>query len=111
MMDRRGLLEMHDALSSEAKVLMEIKNHDYSGGKEESSPFLNFTRVEDMGVCTTEKGLMVRMIDKLSRMSTFSDSGEFMVEEENLRDTVLDLINYSILLYAYTHSKREGDPP
>ena len=107
MMNRRELLEMHDLLSSEAKALMATKNHDYSGGKEESRPFLNFTRLEDMGVCTTEKGLLVRMTDKMSRMSTFSESGEFMVEDESLRDTVLDMINYSILLYAYTHSQRQ----
>ena len=30
-----------------------------------------------------------------------------MVEDENLRDTVLDMINFSILLYAYTHSQRQ----
>lgn len=109
-MDRRGLMDMHDALSSEARALMETKNHDYSGGKDESSPFLNFTRVEDMGVCTTEKGFLVRMTDKISRMITFSESGEFMVEDESLRDTVLDMINYSILLYAYACSKRRIDP-
>ena len=61
-----------------------------------------------MGITTTEKGILVRMLDKMSRLSSFTDSGEFMVEDEKLQDTIIDMINYSILLYAYIQSKSEN---
>ena len=105
-MDRKGLLALHSELTSEARELMERKNHDYSGGQSEVQPFLNFTRVESMGITSTEKGFLVRLTDKMSRLSTFSQEGSFAVDDENLRDTILDIINYSILLYAYVETKK-----
>ena len=104
-MNRPELLKLHDDLWKEARKIMEIKNHDYAGGKHESRPFANFTRVESMGITTTEKGLLVRMTDKMSRLSTFCQEGEFKVKDETLRDTILDTINYGILLYGYVISK------
>jgi len=104
-MNRPELLQLHDELCAEAKKIMEAKNHDYAGGKHTHEPFANFTRVESMGITTTEKGLLVRMTDKMSRLSTFCQEGEFKVTDESLRDTILDLINYGILLYGYTISK------
>ena len=71
-MTRDQLLKNHEAICKEARNLMELKNKDYAGngGKE---PFANFTRCEAMGVCTTEQGFLVRIVDKLSRMSSFSN--------------------------------------
>ena len=104
-MNRPELLQLHDDMCKEARKIMEQKNHDYAGGKHESIPFANFTRVESMGITTTEKGLLVRMTDKMSRLSTCCQEGEFMVKDESLRDTILDTINYGILLYGYITSK------
>ena len=107
-MNRPELLKLHGELCAEAKQIMEVKNHDYAGGKHESIPFANFTRVESMGITTTEKGLLVRLTDKMSRLSTFCQEGEFKVKDESLRDTILDPINYGILLYAYVHHKNSA---
>jgi hypothetical protein len=41
----------------------------------------------------------------MSRLSSFTDSGEFKVEDEKLQDTIIDVINYSVLLYAYMSQK------
>jgi hypothetical protein len=49
---------------------MSLKNRDYAG-KEGTEPFANFTRVEAMGICTTEQGFMCRLTDKMSRLSSF----------------------------------------
>tara|TARA_R100000655_G_C2882606_1_gene175559 strand:+ start:208 stop:549 length:342 start_codon:yes stop_codon:yes gene_type:complete len=106
--DRKQLLEMHEALCLEAVNLMRAKNHDYSGGKDASDPFLNFTRVERLGITDTKTGFMVRMTDKISRLITFIQNGSFKTKDEALKDTILDLINYSILLYAYAQSEK-GD--
>jgi hypothetical protein len=105
-MNNNELFEIHKFICNEALELMRKKNHDYSG-KSGKEPFANFTRAEAMGITTTEKGMMVRLLDKISRLSTFCDSGEFKVEDEKLKDTIIDSINYSVLLYAYIESKKE----
>ena len=104
-MKREELLAIHKRLCATSLSLMEKKNADYAG-KGGSEPFANFTRAEAMGVTTTEKGILVRMIDKMSRLSSFMNAGVFQVQDENLEDTILDMINYSVLLYAYIESKK-----
>ena len=58
-----------------------------------------------MGICTTEQGFLVRMTDKLSRLSTFAVSGDLKVKDESVKDTILDLINYSVLFIAYLNQE------
>ena len=86
---------------------MEAKNHDYSGGRDSSDPFLNFTRVEKLGIADTKIGFLVRMTDKMSRLITFTHNGTFKTKDEALLDTIMDLINYSILLYAYSQIEKD----
>ena len=83
---------------------MNLKNRDYAGNHG-SEPFANFTRCEAMGICDTEQGFMVRITDKMSRLSSFLDSGKMHVEDESFHDTVIDVINYMVLLAAYTKDK------
>lgn len=106
-MNRERLLDLHSSLSQEARSLMESKNHDYSGGRDDSDPFLNFTRVERMGITDTKTGFMVRITDKLSRLVTYVHNGSFKTKDEALKDTILDLMNYAILLYAYSNTQKD----
>ena len=85
---------------------MNLKNRDYAGNHG-TEPFANFTRCEAMGICDTEQGFMVRITDKMSRLSSFLDSGKMHVEDESFKDTVVDVINYMVLLAAYTKEKDE----
>ena len=85
---------------------MQKKNADYAG-KGGDEPFANFTRCEAMGICRTEAGMLVRMTDKMSRLSSFVESGTLEVKDESVEDTCLDLINYSVLFYSYLQSKKE----
>lgn len=103
-MKSKQLFDTHKFLCMTALTLMEKKNHDYAG-KSGNEPFANFTRAETMGICSTEKGILIRMLDKMSRLSSFLDSREFKVQDEKLEDTIIDMINYSVLLYAYIHDK------
>ncbi|QDP62668.1 MAG: hypothetical protein Unbinned1327contig1000_27 [Prokaryotic dsDNA virus sp.] len=105
--DRDRLLRLHTEMTKEARSLMEAKNHDYSGGKDASDPFLNFTRVEKLGITDTKTGFLVRMTDKISRLITFCRNGTFKTKDEALKDTILDLINYSVLLYAYSQTEKD----
>ena len=47
-----------------------------------------------MGICSTESGFLVRVCDKLSRLSTFTSSGTLKVDNESYHDAVIDIINY-----------------
>ena len=97
------LFDFHRELCDEARELMTRKNSDYTNSNKDEAPncFANFTRCHDMGICSTEQGFLVRMTDKLSRLSTFAQSGELQVKDESVRDTILDVINYSVLFMGY----------
>ena len=107
-MNRDLLLKTHADLCTRARAIMERKNHDYSGGDCGDDPFLNFSRVESLGITDTKTGFMVRMTDKISRLITFIQGEELKVKDETFQDTILDLINYSVLLYAYS-LREKGD--
>ena len=103
-MTRDELLLFHEKLCKEGRDLMNLKNRDYAGNHG-TEPFANFTRCEAMGICDTEQGFMVRITDKMSRLSSFLDSGKMHVEDESFKDTIIDVINYMVLLAAYTKEK------
>lgn len=105
-MNRSELLQNHERLCSLARDLMKRKNADYAG-KKGDEPFANFTRCQAMGVCSTEQGFLVRLTDKMSRLSSFVDAGVFEVKDESLEDTVVDIINYVILFQSYVQSQKE----
>ena len=107
-MNRDELLQYHSDLCMEAQQLMSLKNRDYAGN-DGLEPFANFTRVESMGICTTEQGFMTRITDKMSRLSSFLESGKMNVEDESFRDTIVDVINYMVLLSAYIGEKEEAE--
>ena len=105
-MNRKELFEHHKELCATALGIMEKKNHDYAG-ESGDTPFANFSRTEAMGVCSTEQGFLVRVIDKVSRLSTFVESGKLKVENESYNDAIVDIINYMVLFSGYISSKDE----
>ena len=100
-MNRQDLLDLHRALTNEANSLMEKKNKDYGL---EDDPFLNFRSAQVVGV-EVERGILVRLLDKLSRAGNLI-SKEPSVVNESMRDTVLDIINYAILFYAVNNERK-----
>jgi hypothetical protein len=111
-MTRDELLEYHKTICTEARDLMSLKNRDYAGN-EGLEPFANFTRVEAMGICKTEQGFMVRLTDKMSRLSSFVRAGKMHIKDESFKDTCVDVINYMVLLAAYLKDKEsnKGNTP
>lgn len=109
-MNRDQYLKLHESLCKEALELSTRKNHDYAG-KGGEQPFANFERCEAMGICTTGQGFLVRITDKLSRLSSFEQAGEFKVKDESVKDTVLDIVNYAVLYYAQKQSKVQTEKP
>jgi len=104
-MNRAELFEHHKELSGKALKLMEVKNNDYAGSSG-TTPFANFERCEAMGICSTQVGMLVRITDKLSRLSTFTADGKLLVSNEGYEDAILDIINYCVLFSAFTKSKQ-----
>ena len=105
-MTRDELLDFHIKVCEDARALMNLKNRDYAGG-DGQEPFANFTRCEAMGICETEAGFLVRVIDKVSRMSSFLRAGKMHVEDESFYDAIIDVVNYMVLLGAYVKDKDE----
>jgi hypothetical protein len=103
-MTREELFEIHENMCKYALELMKKKNADYAGN-DAANPFANFKRAEALGICTTEQAFLVRMTDKMSRLSSFASKGKLLVEDESVNDTLIDLINYSVLLAAYLKTK------
>jgi hypothetical protein len=73
------------------------KNHDYGGSNKD--PYANFRNSTIAGV-PVERGILVRLMDKMSRISTLLDK-EGMVKDEAVDDTIDDAINYLAILKSY----------
>lgn len=96
-MTTKELLELQEKLTSEAREIMAAKNHDYAGASGDT-PFANFEACEKLGICSTEEGILVRLLDKFMRQANFVKSGHFQVKDEGFLDTVKDSINYEVIL-------------
>lgn len=74
------------------------KNSDYAGTARGEDAFFNFRSSVNVGV-SPRRAILVRMSDKLSRCSTLLDRPP-EVEDEAIRDTLIDIANYAAILEA-----------
>jgi hypothetical protein len=96
MMTPEEALQYQKELMDEALTIVERKRHDYSGGED---PFRNFRATTAVAGVETWRGVLVRLADKLSRIRSIMDAGGVRaVENETLRDTICDAINYVCIL-------------
>lgn len=96
-MTREELFALHQEICRGALIIMRHKSADYASG---TDPFANFKRGEILGFATAEEGLMLRVVDKISRISTFLKNGQLELKNEAVQDSILDVINYMILLHG-----------
>lgn len=82
-------------------TIVTMKNKDYSTIE---NAFRNFMQCETLGICSAEKGILVRMSDKMSRISNLLERDAFVVDEK-IEDTLVDLSVYSIILSIYLKEK------
>ena len=92
---REDIFNMHHEVCGRALELMKKKNADYS----KDGPLDNFFVCEALRLSTAENGVLIRMSDKLSRLGSVFAKGAQVVDERT-EDTIVDIINYSILLLA-----------
>ena len=70
-----------EAVQIEARELFKKKNADYGDA------FATYGTV----------GVIVRLGDKISRLSSISKTGVTLIEDEKIRDTLIDLYNYAAM--------------
>jgi hypothetical protein len=93
---------LQDMSETFAKVLETVrrKNNDYSGETAAvNDPFKNFKNSLVIGV-PVEKGILVRLMDKMSRISNLLTQ-EAKVKDEAIADTIDDAISYFAILSSY----------
>ena len=81
----------YDKIIEECKILSQSKNSDYS-----DEPLLKFR----------EKGIIVRMTDKMCRMTNLIwNNNNISIKDEHIEDTARDIINYAIYLIMMQNKK------
>lgn len=100
-MTTTSLLNLHDNLCQSAKDLMVLKNNDYTSNS--GDPFANFRGSSYLGIDPV-LGVLLRMQDKMMRVRTFAEKGELKVKDEGVKDALVDLINYTVLMYGLIES-------
>jgi len=82
------------------------KSHDYSGTKD---PLKNLRACVRLNL-TPFLGVLVRLQDKWSRLEEFIKSGQLMVKNESVIDTLMDNAIYSLLaIILYQEQLKEGE--
>ena len=81
------------AVQTEALSLYAKKNQDYGDA------FANFGTI----------GVLVRLSDKISRAVSISKSSVTLVNDESLRDTLIDLHNYAAMAIMLMDENSDGE--
>lgn len=100
----------HRYLTTKALQLVEKKGADYNRAQQNNGDTLFNLRVARLlGIVQTdEQSILVRMSDKVMRLISLTSPEELQTpanEDEKVEDTVIDLINYAVYLYA-VHTRR-----
>lgn len=83
-----------EEITKEMNSIYIKKNNDYGNSFDKSC--------DEFGLVSPA----IRMTDKLNRFkSLIKTRDEYMVKDESIKDTLLDLANYAILTYMYVQNK------
>ena len=84
----------------------DAKRHDYANTDD---VFANFRTCELAGI-PAWKGCCIRIGDKFSRIMGFAKKEKLEVKDESIKDTLIDLANYSIIaLILYEEEEERSD--
>tara|TARA_Y100001938_G_scaffold131853_1_gene189440 strand:- start:558 stop:932 length:375 start_codon:yes stop_codon:yes gene_type:complete len=105
-MDIKELLKIHDETCDKCKGIMQRKNSDYTGGKKATDVFANFNSSKILNINPVQ-GLLLRVIDKIKRIYSFTNDKQLQVSDESVEDACEDIVNYAILAKAMLIEERE----
>lgn len=103
-----GRMKPEDYKQFQYKLFAEIqemtakKAADYSGDED---TFNNFMLCEKIGMATAEQGILIRTMDKISRLQYMLKRGENLVPGESIEDAAKDIIGYMSALLGILHEK------
>lgn len=100
---REILFDLHERLCQKGLEVMYAKNHDYA---QCNDPYRNFRLAENLGVSPL-LGILIRMGDKLARAAGFAATGVLKVKDESIDDTLVDIINYTVLFSGMLKEEQE----
>lgn len=92
-METNKRLEQYINIHNTARKIFEKKNHDYGDA------------FAEYGVV----GVLVRMGDKIKRLQTITNQKIILVDNESIRDTLLDLHNYSAMALMLLQEDEEKE--
>ena len=104
-MNINELLDIHEDTCDKCKSIMVKKNNDYTGGKTANDILANFNSSKIIGLHPV-KGLLIRVIDKIQRINSFTNDKELSVPNETVEDACDDIVNYAILAKAMLIEER-----
>ena len=104
-MNIKELLELHEETCANCREIMWKKNSDYTGGKEAKDIFANFNASKILDIHPVQ-GLLLRVIDKIKRIYSFTNDSELSVPNETVEDACDDIVNYAILAKAMLIEER-----
>ena len=82
-------------ITEEMNALYERKNHDYGNSFSET-----FRKLGIISAAT-------RMIDKMNRIVSIVTKDQQKVNDESLRDTLIDIANYAVMTIMEIDKKKE----
>ena len=91
-MDR---IQIHEAKCNELHTTYVIKNHDYGD---------SFAKTR----AVVPNAILVRLHDKLNRLTTLMTGEAAMVKDESIDDTLLDLANYALMELVEREAERSN---
>jgi hypothetical protein len=104
-MNSKELLQLHDDTCKSCRDIMLKKNNDYTGGKTATDIFANFNSSKILNIHPVQ-GLLLRVIDKVQRIRSFTNDKELSVPNETVEDACDDIVNYAILAKAMLMEER-----
>ena len=105
-MDIQELLKIHDETCDKCKGIMQRKNSDYTAGKKATDVFANFNSSTILNINPVQ-GLLLRVIDKIKRIYSFTNDKQLQVSDESVDDACEDIVNYAILAKAMLIEERK----
>lgn len=81
----------------EALIISTAKNKDYA---DHDNPFKNFNLSAQVVGISIPKGIMVRIMDKMTRISNLLER-ENVIKDEKIEDTIKDAMNYLNIMLTY----------
>lgn len=107
------VLKTHEDVCSEARAIISKKGHDYNREQQQTGDTLfNLTVCKQLGVVdSTTQGILVRLSDKFMRLISLTKNPKtnLQVSDESIRDTVRDVINYSVYLLLKYEEERNDE--